>query len=337
MIAATWPRGSNEAERLLRIDPARGAMRDHLVADLPSLLDPGDLLVVNDAATLPASLRGETNRGEPIEVRLLAELDASTWSAVLFGRGDWRTDTDLRPAPPEVRRAVLATLAVAIEPICGRIVRLRFDAPRSRILDAIYAHGRPVQYAYTADELPLEAVQTGYASRPWAAEMPSAGRALRFGVLLEVLRRGVELAALTHAAGLSACGAVALDRALPLPERFEIPPRTADAIAAARQRGGRVVAVGTSTVRALEASVREHGGQVRAGHGVTDLRIDGDFLPRVVSGLITNMHERGESHFELLSAFAPASLLERATAHANAAGYLAHEFGDSALILAARV
>lgn len=335
MIPAAWPRGSSGAERLLHIDPARGEIDDREIADLPDLLSPGDLLVVNDAATLPASLRGETDRGEVIEARLLAELGGSRWSAVLFGPGDWRTDTDLRPAPESSERLTLASLPVTIDSRCGRVVRLRFEASRDQVFSAIYAHGRPVQYAYVADELALEAVQTAYASRPWAAEMPSAGRALRWSVLLAALRRGVLLGSVTHAAGLSACGEAALDAALPLPERFEVPPRTAHAIGCTRRRGGRVIAVGSTTLRALEGAARLHGGRVRAGGGVTDLRIGPGFSPRVVDGLITNMHEPGESHYELLQAFAPAVLLERATAHATSHGYLAHEFGDSALILAA--
>jgi S-adenosylmethionine:tRNA ribosyltransferase-isomerase len=166
-------------------------------------------------------------------------------------------------------------------------------------------------------------------------ELPSAGRPLTWSLLSELRRRGVALAALTHAAGLSAAGDPALDRALPLPERYEIPNSTAEAIAAAKARGGRVVAVGTSVVRALEGRADAHGGALTPGSGWTDLRIGPATRLRVVDGLLTGMHEPDTSHFELLRAFAPSSLLERAHAHATASGYLGHEFGDSSLILAA--
>lgn len=340
MIAACWPRGREERERLLHVDPVARQYRDRRVEDLPRLLRAGDLLVANDAATLPASLAATTQAGRHFEVRLLREAARSTWSAVLFGAGDWRTDTEQRPPPPELvvgDRIGLAhgALRARVVGVCDpRLVALEMDLPRPQVLAAIYSYGRPVQYAYLADDLDLEAVQTPYAGRPWAAEMPSAGRPLRWSVLLEARRRGVELAAVTHAAGLSSIGDRALDAALPFAERFEVPQRTVDAVRVARSRGGRVVAVGTTAARALEGCARLHDGRLAAGRGWTDLRIGPDFEPNVVDGILTNMHEPGESHFELLQAFAPADLLARAIRHAEARSYLAHEFGDSCLILA---
>jgi S-adenosylmethionine:tRNA ribosyltransferase-isomerase len=146
-------------------------------------------------------------------------------------------------------------------------------------------------------------------------------------VLLRLRRAGIELAALTHAAGLSSTGVDALDRALPWPERFEIPARTAGALVAAKARGGRVIAIGTSVVRALEAS----GGA--AGAGVATLRIEPTYQPRVVDGLVSGLHAPGESHFELLAAFAPRASLVRALEHAADAGLSSHELGDACLIV----
>ena len=147
-------------------------------------------------------------------------------------------------------------------------------------------------------------------------------------------RKGVAVASLTHAAGLSSTGDPAIDAALPLPERFDIPESTARAIAETRARGGRVIAVGTTVARALEGSAAMHG-EVRAGEGVTDLILDRRSTPRVVDGLLTGMHSPAASHFHLLEAFAPPDLLRRVHAHAEAEGYLAHELGDSTLLLAA--
>ncbi len=138
---------------------------------------------------------------------------------------------------------------------------------------------------------------------------------------------------MTHEAGLSATGDAALDAALPFPERYEIPAPTALAIARTRDTGGRVVAAGTTVARALEGSASAHGGEVQAGRGLTDLRLSLGFERRVADGLLTGVHDPGTSHFELLGAFAPESLLRAAHRHAESRGYLGHEFGDACLIL----
>jgi S-adenosylmethionine:tRNA ribosyltransferase-isomerase len=341
--AAALPRPSPLDERLLCIDPRAGTLRDAHVRDLPAMLRAGDLLVVNDGATLPASLRGRTDDGRPVEARLAGVLEGEDrFRAVLFGAGDYATRTEDRAPPPPLAPGDCLTFGPGLTAVIDRVsavsprlVDLAFGARGARLWAALYAHGRPVQYAYVAAPLELWHTQTHYASRPWCAEMPSAGRPLTWDLILDTVRRGVEVAAITHAAGLSSTGDPALDAALPLPERFDIPEETARSITAARARGGRVVAVGTTVVRALEGSAALHGGTIAPGEGVTDLILDGSFGPRVVDGLLTGMHEPTASHFHLLEAFAPPDLLRRAHAHAEAAGYLAHEFGDSALVLAA--
>jgi S-adenosylmethionine:tRNA ribosyltransferase-isomerase len=120
---------------------------------------------------------------------------------------------------------------------------------------------------------------------------------------------------------------------LPLPERFDVPAVTVRAVAEARRRGGRVIAAGTTVVRALEGCARLHRGELAPGEGTTDLRIDARFRPRVVDGLLTGLHEIGSSHRELMRAFAPEPLLARAWTHAEEHGYLDHEFGDACLVL----
>jgi S-adenosylmethionine:tRNA ribosyltransferase-isomerase len=196
----------------------------------------------------------------------------------------------------------------------------------------LYTSGTPVQYAHRAELLPLYSVQTAYAARPWAVEMPSAGRPLTWEVLLGLRRAGISIATLTHAAGLSSTGDDELDRALPWPERYEIPRRTVEVIAHAKGRGGRVIAIGTTVVRALEAAAQENG-DIGAGSGVARLRLGGGYRPRVVDGLVSGLHAPGESHFELLSAFVPRDRLVRAIELAAAHGLSSHELGDSCLIL----
>jgi S-adenosylmethionine:tRNA ribosyltransferase-isomerase len=355
---AAWPREETEAERMLIVDPARDALGDSTVGELPARLRTGDLLVLNDAATLPASLTGEAPGGAPVEVRLLGPTEsdqvagagAATWMAAILGAGNWRWRTEDRPAPPSLgpgdvlvfgdggprtrdEPLPLRATVVGVSEVSPRLLRLAFDREGDALWSAVYRAGRPVQYSYVRAPLALWHVQTAYASRPWASELPSAGRPLTWRILLAARRRGIGLAAITHAAGLSSTGEPGLDAALPLPERFDVPAETVAAVARTRAARGRVIAVGTTVARALEGSARSAHGRLVAGEGRTSLRIGPGFHPRIVDGLLTGVHAPGESHFELLQAFAPAPLLERALAHAEAAGYLAHEFGDSWLIL----
>jgi S-adenosylmethionine:tRNA ribosyltransferase-isomerase len=331
--------------RLMVVDDASSTLADHEFAALPRLLDPGDVLVVNDAATLPASLQGRLDdaSGEAIELRLLAPLDeprASHWRGVLFGAGDWRTDTDLRPPPPtlapgtRLRFGSLYAELLARSPISPRLVELRFDREGADLWDALYREGRPIQYSHLDAPLAPWSAQTLFAGRPWAIEMPSAGRPLTASSLAGLRSRGVVLARLTHAAGLSASGDPAIDAALPLPERFEIPTATVDVVGAAHARGRRVIAVGTTVVRALESAALS--GQLRAGRGVAELVLDRGHAMRVVDGLLTGMHAPGESHHRLLRSLVDEPLLAAAWQRAVDHGYRSHEFGDVALLLAAR-
>ena len=337
MRAATAPRPRGE-RRLLLLDPSSGAVADAAVGELPSRLRAGDLLVVNDAATLPGSLPARTPSGAGAEVRLTRCYDdGRRWQAVLFGPGDWRTPTERRQ-PPEplaagarLEVAGLPATAIAISGISLRLFTLRFEADADDVWAAIYRRGRPIQYAHVTTPLALWSVQTAYAARPWAAELPSAGLPLDWEILSALRARGVALAAITHGAGLSATGDAALDAALPLPERSEVTPATVAAVSAAHARGGRVVAVGTSVVRALESAAA--GGDLRPASGETDLLIGPGHQRRVVDGLFTGLHEPTASHFALLQAFATRAQLEVAYAHAERGGYLGHELGDANLIL----
>jgi S-adenosylmethionine:tRNA ribosyltransferase-isomerase len=354
---ARGPRERRSDARLLAVDAQSGRYADLQVADLATLLRPGDLLVVNDAATLPASLRGvvQDAAGAPVELRLAgaaapdgdaaSDETADAYWAVLFGAGDWRTPTEDRPPPPplpvgariELGEALVAQV-VAVSTISPRLIQVRFNLRGAALWAALYAHGRPVQYSYLREELALWSVQTVYGGRPWAAEMPSAGRPLSWALLAALQRRGVGLAWLTHAAGLSATGDPALDAALPLPERYEIPESTVHKIAQTRRRGGRVIAVGTTVVRALEGAAQAAqkagapAGTLIAGGGITSLVLQPHSRLCIVDGILTGIHSPSESHFRLLAAFCPLPQLTATFAHAVEEGYLCHEFGDVSLI-----
>jgi S-adenosylmethionine:tRNA ribosyltransferase-isomerase len=325
--------------RLVVVDPASAAEpRLEPFAALPRLLRAGDLVVVNDAATLPGSLPGWTADGGAFELRLSGPVEVGRLSGVLLGPGDHRTRTEHRAPPPRIERGdrvAVADLPATVLGAVGRRVELAVHADGDALWQTLYAKGAPVAYAHRSERLPLWSVQTAYAGRPWAAEMPSAGRPLTWDIVLGLGRAEVAVASLTHAAGLSATGDDVLDRALPWPERYEIPGRTATAVRAAKARGGRVIAVGTTVVRALEAAAHPDGGELRAGSGIATLRLGAGYRPRVVSGLVSGLHVPGESHFELLSVFAPVDRLRRVIALAAEHGLSGHELGDVCLILPA--
>lgn len=331
MKAASSPRTDKRKVRLLVVSD--GDLRDSSIELLPDNLKPGDLLVVNDAATLPASLYGRDVRDNGLEVRLSAQLGESVWQAVVFGAGDWRTPTEDRPSPPvfkpgeevifsgDFRARVLRE-----NELSSRLLDLEFNHSGAELWRSIYLHGKPVQYSYMNDDLKLWSVQNVYSGRPWAVEMASAGHALDWQLLLTLMKKGVRVVSLTHGAGLSSTGDVDIDRALPLAERFEIPQSTMEAVRTARSRGGRVIAVGTSVVRALESASL-------GLSGVTDVRIGPGHKLQLVDGILTGTHEVSESHYQLLRAFLPETVLSRISHHLEEQDYLTHEFGDSCLII----
>jgi S-adenosylmethionine:tRNA ribosyltransferase-isomerase len=306
------------------------------------LLRRGDLVIANDAATLPASLSGtHSATGAPIEVRLagrpsLAPEDVNRFSAVVFGEGDFQTLTEDRPAPPtlsEGDRLVLGPLRATVERTLGhaRLVSLLFEGSPDEVWSGLARHGRPIQYAHMHEPLALWDVWTRIAGPPVAFEPPSAGFALDWRTLAAMRERGVEFETITHAAGISSTGDEELDRLLPFDEPYRIPVATAEAIRRAKARGERVVAVGTTVVRALEHAAAADG-TVRACEGVATQRLGPESRLHVVDAILSGTHEAGTSHYELLRAFLDDETLVRTTDELDARGYLTHEFGDSVLI-----
>lgn len=351
--AAAPRRWSEHAPRLLVIDRSRTAHTR--LARLDTVLEPGDLLVLNDAATLPASFHGvHAPTGRPVELRLLrhggrdelwsGERRFGSWLAVAFGGGDWRTPTERREPPPALRRGDRVRLAAELEvdvtevsTVSPRLVEVRFRAEPEHLVEAMYRAGRPIQYAHHRDDLELAEVQTPFAVHPVALEAPSASYHLRWDLLERLERRGIRWARLTHATGVSSTGDPEIDARLPFPERYWIPAETARAVNDIRHTGGRIIAVGTGVTRALETAAQNPSREVQASSGISMLRLDPDRSRRIVSGLLTGMHEAGSSHLDLLGAFVPGAKLERAYREAVSLGYFWHDYGDLCLVLGDRL
>jgi S-adenosylmethionine:tRNA ribosyltransferase-isomerase len=212
-----------------------------------------------------------------------------------------------------------------------RLVSLRFDGDADAIWAGLARHGRLIQYAHLSEPLALWDAWAPVAAAPIAFEPPSAGFVLDWKSLANMRARGIGFATITHAAGISSTGDDELDKVLPLAEPYEISTDAASAIAVTKERGGRVIAVGTTVVRALEAAASNEG-VVRAGHGLATQKIGPESVLRVVDAILSGIHEPGTTHYELLRAFIDAATLARADDDLTRRHYRSHEFGDSVLI-----
>jgi S-adenosylmethionine:tRNA ribosyltransferase-isomerase len=219
------------------------------------------------------------------------------------------------------------------DPDIPRLWKLHFSKSGSDLLDVLYQIGHPIHYEYISAPWSLDDYQTVYATEPGSAELPSAGRAFTWKILLDLRRHGVQIAFITLHAGLSSFMDDALDSQHPhTEEEYEIGTRAAEQIEATRQNGGRIIAIGTTVVKALE-SAQEASGKITNSHDYTSLHISEDTKLQVVDGLLTGFHEPYASHLDLLSAFLPPAVIQKAYNEAIRYSYLWHEFGDLNLIV----
>jgi S-adenosylmethionine:tRNA ribosyltransferase-isomerase len=322
--------------RLLVIDRARGNIEHSRFDKIDKYLRAGDLLVFNSSRTLPASLRGcdcSAAHGPCMEVRLAEHLPNDSWLALLICEQGDPFGCGLRAGMQiEFAEGLAATVLDRDENI-PRLWQLRFSISGTQLVDLIYRLGKPIRYEYVSTPWDLDYYQTVYAKEPGSAEMPSAGRAFTWKLLLDLKRRGIDSAYIVLHTGLSSYIDDELDRAHPASEEeYFVSATTAGKINRARKSGGRVIAVGTTAVRALESAIDESG-RVRAQHGYTRLRIDNKHRLKAVDGLLTGLHEPEATHLDLLSAFLPAEQIRAAYEEAIERRYLWHEFGDLNLIL----
>src|SRR5262245_20021786 len=323
MIPAQLPIQRPFDARLLVVD-AHGGITHAPRSRFVEFLQPGDLVIANDAATLPASLHGvHVPTGAPIEIRLagrgsLAADDVRAFAAVAFGDGDFRTRTEDRVLPPALYagdRLTLGPLSASVESLLGhpRLVTIRFDGSPREIWAGIARHGRPIQYAHVPSPLALWDVWTPIAAVPVAFEPPSAGFALDWQSIHAMRQRGITFATITLAAGISSTGDPLLDRRLPFDEVYRISEAGAAAIRRAKDRGDRIVAIGTTVVRALEHNARTSG-SVNPGEYVADIRVGPDTELRMVDAILSGTHEPDSSHYQLLRAFTDDQTLAAADA-----------------------
>ena len=342
MIAASFPIQRAPDARLLVIDEG-GAVTHRTRADFPNLVRENDIVVANDAATLPASLFGvHLPTGCPIELRLAARDSLSPervrcFTAIVFGAGDFRTPTEHRPDPPALHAGdslQLGPLRAVVLRVVNhqRLVEVFFQNPVGEFWEGLSRYGRPIQYAHVPQPLAIWDTWTRIASQPVAFESPSAGFILDWTVIRSLRSRGARFATVTHAAGISSTGDLDLDQLLPFDEPYDIPSHTATVIETSRRLGGRVIAIGTTVVRALEHAA-DPDGIVRPGEGIATQRIGSLTALRVVDAIVSGIHERGTSHYELLRAFQDDQTLRRMVGEADARGYRTHEFGDSMFLM----
>ncbi|MCU1659726.1 MAG: Queuosine biosynthesis protein [Pseudonocardiales bacterium] len=328
-LEASAPPPRRDAVRLLVAGSA--GIRHARFVDFAEYLDPGDLLVVNTTATLPAAVDARRTDGRPVVVHFSTALDHATWVVEIrpVGRATGPVG-DLAAGERIMLPDDVALELIAPYPAGQVAARLWYGRAgvEGGVLRYLARHGRPIHYAYVSHPPPLAQYQTVFARDPGSAEMPSAGRPFTGRILVDLIARGVPIVAVTLHAGVSSQDS----GEPPLPEWFRVPETTARTVNAARASGGRVVAVGTTVTRALESAV-DADGTVRERDGWTDLVLGPDRPARIVGGLVTGWHAPGASHLQLLQSVAGAALTERAYAEALRERYLWHEFGDSCLLL----
>jgi S-adenosylmethionine:tRNA ribosyltransferase-isomerase len=312
--------------------------------DLPRWLSPGDVLVVNTSGTLNAALQASTGTGDPFDLHVSTRLPGGFW-VVEVRRAAAPASLPYTGAQAgttfELEGGGRATILAPYPLLAGLQARSRLwiaavETPEPLLL-YLGRVGRPIRYSYVPQSWPASSYQTVFATEPGSAEMPSAGRPFSHELVTRLVANGVQIAPLLLHTGVASLE----DHEPPYEEYFRVPPETAERVSRARRTGRRVVAVGTTVVRALE-TVTDERGRTSPGEGWTGLVITRDRPLRAVTGMITGLHEPRATHLAIVEqavaaagGHAPSAHLERAYREADGAGYLWHEFGDSHLIIGA--
>lgn len=328
-------RGVNrDRVKLLVVDRENGETYHSTFNHLPDFLKRGDLLVFNSSRTLPASLKTLSNSKHHIsEIRLAEHLPDDSWLVLILSDKNRKNHNTIKSGLKIEFKTGLSAVIDKRDSYNPRLWKVRFSETGAELINIFYEIGQPIRYGYISVPLPLEYYMTVFAVDPGSAEMPSAGRAFTWRMLFDLKNKGIETAFLTLHTGLSSY----LDDNLTGihivgSEEYFIPAGTVTKIESARANGGRVIAVGTTVVRALESSAA-CAGRVIAGHAYTTLRITQGHILKIANGLITGFHEPEASHLDLISAFLNPAQIRTTYEEAIERKYLWHEFGDLSLIL----
>ncbi len=315
----------------LLVSPGLDEPADTRLRHLPAHLRPGDLLVVNTSATVPAGLAGTRGDGEEVAVHLSTPLADGRWLVEVRRRVDGTTEPYGRTQAGERVDLPGGGWLDGVEPWQGStrltVAELHLDRP---LVPYLARWGQPIRYRHVSRPWPIGTYQTVFADDPGSAEMPSASRPFTAQLVTRLVSAGVGFVPLVLHTGVSSLE----EHEDPYPERFTVPQATVDRVVDARRHGGRIIALGTTVVRALESAV-DAGGTPHAASGWTDRVISPAAPPVLVDGLLTGWHEPRSSHLRMLEAIAGRPALALAYDRAVAAGYRWHEFGDLHLILPA--
>ena len=319
---------TRDSVRMLVAHRGDGALVHSHFSELPRFLEEGDLIVINTSGTLAAAVPGTDRAGRRLEVHFSTRLPADLWTVELRLGGDpWF-------AAEAGERVVLdggATVEL-LSPYATHTWGVRLWVATVHTPEPLHTylavHGHPIRYGYVRGSWPISVYQNVYATEPGSAEMPSAGRPFTPEVLTRLVARGIGVAPIVLHTGVASPEA----SEPPYPEYYRVTRATAHRVNDARRQGGRVIAIGTTVVRALETVVDTRH-EVHAGDGWTETVVTPQRPVTSVDGLLTGWHEPEASHLAMLEAIAGRPLLERSYAAALTEGYLWHEFGDVHLIL----
>jgi S-adenosylmethionine:tRNA-ribosyltransferase-isomerase (queuine synthetase) len=312
---------SRDGVRMLVSRRSSGEISQHAFRDLPGLLLPGDLLIINTTGTLPAQVRA----GGGLAVHFSTPLPDGAWLVELRTIKDKISVPNAAGFPGQVICLPYGAELTLQDKAGARLWRARLSVA---VVPYLLRHGVPIRYSYVRRDWALPYYQTVFAREPGSAEMPSASRPFTPAVVTELAARGVLIAPLTLHTGVSSLEA----GEDPYPEPYDVPPATARLVNHVRAHGGRIIAAGTTVVRALETAARRDG-SVAASAGWTSHVVTPETGVKAVDGLLTGLHEPRSSHLRMLAAFAGPDLLSRCYQAAIGSGYLWHEFGDVHLLL----
>lgn len=319
-IAPPERRGiARDEVRLLVTDRHNRAHAHTRFTHIAEFLQPGDLLVVNDSATLPAALDATRADGQSLKLHVSTMIDRRLWTVEPRG-------TVLSGEELQLPGGASVVPIAPVEPQRPRLWYAWFDLP-APMNEYLLQFGEPIRYGYVRERFPLSDYQTIFAKEYGSSEMPSAARPFTPRVLTALSERGVEMAAITLHCGVASFEAP--ER--PASERYAVPRETARAVNRAKAENRRVIAAGTTVLRALESAARDE--EISASSGWTDLVIEPGYRPKAVDALLTGFHDTAATHQWILRAFLDPELLSSAYADAAECGYYQHEFGDVHLIL----